>query len=236
MAVCKRVPASIHYAHAHAHAHTPAPLRAAPQDLQQQNAALRAEITELKAAMGVRNGGHGGNDGGAAAAAAGTEGALAAIPAPLESSQKMDTSTAAAGASAVQPPGTEAADSSETLSAVRPSHAACLSLQSAPHEAATLGQAGRNAAVWLQVQRWWGQLEALCLQPAAFEDGDAAAAAVVAQAKDLFERYPDLLRAALVQGHVVELCNQQHCPTRLRCAPTAARMHRMHARAGRARR
>lgn len=69
----------------------------------------------------------------------------------------------------------------------------------------------------MQARQWWEDLAALVARPGV-RAGDAAALA--AELRGRFEAYPELLKAALLEGHVLAVSNGDHCPAALRCVPT----------------
>eukprot|EP00892_Ulva_mutabilis_P002889 jgi/Ulvmu1/12600/UM092_0030.1 len=62
-------------------------------------------------------------------------------------------------------------------------------------------------------RQWWDDLAALVARPGA-RTGDAAA--VTVELRTALEAYPELLKAALLEGHVLAISNAEHCPAALR--------------------
>lgn len=67
----------------------------------------------------------------------------------------------------------------------------------------------------VQARRWWDDLAALVARPGVRA---GPAAAVTAELREKLEAYPELLKAALLDGHVLAITNNEHCPSALRCA------------------
>lgn len=66
----------------------------------------------------------------------------------------------------------------------------------------------------VQARQWWDDLAALIARPSA---RTSPAAALTAELRGRFEAYPELLKAALLEGHVLAVSNGEHCPAALRC-------------------